>query len=356
VNLLKVLVINPGSTSTKVAFYDDKKEILRTEISHNAEELRKYKNIIDQLDLRLDSINSWINENNIKLDEVAAIVVRGGLIKPVKSGTYIVNDIMIEDLKKGVGGEHSSNLGGLIGRIIGDKYKIPVYTLDPVAVDEMDDVARISGLPELPRKSQSHALSIKACIHRYSSENDIKEDKLNLVVAHMGGGISVAAIRGGRIVDVNNANQMGPFSPERTGSLPAVDVARICYSGKYTFNEMKKKINGFGGMTAYLGTNDVREVQRRIQDGDEKAKLILEAMAYQIGKEIGKMAAVLMGDVHSIILTGGLAYSKMIIEKVIAMTGFIAPITLYPGGDEMQALRDGALRVLMNEEEAKIYE
>ncbi|HBT48595.1 MAG TPA: butyrate kinase, partial [Caldanaerobacter subterraneus] len=232
--MFKVLVINPGSTSTKVALYEDEKEIVRSDITHDVETLKNYKSVIEQLDLRLEAINKWLSENGIKVLELSAIVVRGGLIKPVQSGTYVVNDIMLEDLRKGVGGEHPSNLGGIIGRALADPYGIPVYTLDPVAVDEMEDVARISGLPELPRKSQSHALNIKACIHRYARENNLKEEELNMIVAHMGGGISVAAIKGGRIVDVNNANQMGPFSPERTGSLPSMKVVEMCYSGKYT--------------------------------------------------------------------------------------------------------------------------
>jgi butyrate kinase len=353
--LFKVLVINPGSTSTKVALYEDEKEIVRSDITHDVETLKNYKSVIEQLDLRLEAINKWLREKDIKVSELSAIVVRGGLIKPVQSGTYVVNDIMLEDLRKGVGGEHPSNLGGIIGRALADPYGIPVYTLDPVAVDEMEDVARISGLPELPRKSQSHALNIKACIHRYARENNLKEEELNMIVAHMGGGISVAAIKGGRIVDVNNANQMGPFSPERTGSLPSMKVVEMCYSGKYTFDEMKKKIVGMGGLVAHLGTNDAREVVKRIEAGDKKAKLVFEAMAYQIAKEIGRMAAVLKGDVKTIILTGGLAYSKPLIEIIIDMVGFIAPITLYPGGDEMEALRDGALRVLRGQETPKIY-
>ncbi|KKC29102.1 butyrate kinase [Caldanaerobacter subterraneus subsp. pacificus DSM 12653] len=349
------MVINPGSTSTKVALYEDEKEIVRSDITHDVETLKNYKSVIEQLDLRLEAINKWLSENGIKVLELSAIVVRGGLIKPVQSGTYVVNDIMLEDLRKGVGGEHPSNLGGIIGRALADPYGIPVYTLDPVAVDEMEDVARISGLPELPRKSQSHALNIKACIHRYARENNLKEEELNMIVAHMGGGISVAAIKGGRIVDVNNANQMGPFSPERTGSLPSMKVVEMCYSGKYTLEEMKKKIVGMGGLVAHLGTNDAREVVKRIEAGDKKAKLVFEAMAYQIAKEIGRMAAVLKGDVKTIILTGGLAYSKPLIEIIIDMVGFIAPITLYPGGDEMEALRDGALRVLRGQETPKIY-
>jgi len=353
--LFKVLVINPGSTSTKVALYEDEKEIVRSDITHDVETLKNYKSVIEQLDLRLEAINKWLSENGIKVLELSAIVVRGGLIKPVQSGTYVVNDIMLEDLRKGVGGEHPSNLGGIIGRALADPYGIPVYTLDPVAVDEMEDVARISGLPELPRKSQSHALNIKACIHRYARENNLKEDELNMIVAHMGGGISVAAIKGGRIVDVNNANQMGPFSPERTGSLPSMKVVEMCYSGKYTLEEMKKKIVGMGGLVAHLGTNDAREVVKRIEAGDKKAKLVFEAMAYQIAKEIGRMAAALKGNVKTIILTGGLAYSKPLIEIIIDMVGFIAPITLYPGGDEMEALRDGALRVLRGQETPKIY-
>jgi butyrate kinase len=272
------------------------------------------------------------------------------------SGTYKVTDAMIEDLKIGVQGEHASNLGGIIAKSIADLEGIDAFIVDPVAVDEFDDVARISGMPEITRRSLLHALNVRAVAHNLAKEKGKKPHELNLVVAHLGGGISVVPMRKGKMVDANNANEMGPFSPERTGGLPVGDIVKMCFSGKYTYQEVKKKMRGKGGLVAYLGTNDAREVEKMINEGDKKAKLVYEAMGYQIGKEIGAMATVLNGDIDAIILTGGIAHSKMLTDYVKEMVEFIAPVVLMPGEDEMWALNQGVLRVFSGEEEAKIYE
>mgnify|MGYP000096964483 CR=1 FL=1 len=351
-----ILVINPGSTSTKVALYKGKEKVFNEKIDHPSDELSKYEHIIDQYDYRLNLIVEWLNKIGVSTDSLRAAVGRGGMLRPIPAGTYLVTDVMVKDLKDCVGGEHASNLGGMLAKGIADSQGIKSFIVDPVAVDEMNDIARISGMPEIKRKSQLHALNIKAVSHRYAHENNKNLQDINLIVAHLGGGISVAPIEKGRIVDVNNANEMGPFSPERTGGLPVGDLVKMCYSGKYTYNEIKAKIKGKGGLVAYLGTNDAREVQERINNGDERAKLIFMAMAYQIAKEIGAMATVLRGTVDAIILTGGLAYSEMLVDKIRSMTNFIAPIVIYPGEDELDALNEGVLRVLEGEEKEKIYE
>jgi butyrate kinase len=351
-----ILVINPGSTSTKVALFEGKEKVILKTIEHQTSELGKFDRIIDQYDYRLNLILNWLKEEGFSTSSLRAVVGRGGLLRPMPGGTYLVTEKMIEDLKIGVQGEHASNLGGILAKGIADKEKINAYIVDPVAVDEFEDVARISGIPEIPRRSLLHALNIKAVSHRLAEEinKDLKD--LNLIVAHLGGGISIAPVLKGRIIDVNNANEMGPFSPERTGGLPVGDLVKMCFSGKYTYKEIKTKIKGKGGLVGYLGTNDAKEVTKRIENGDEEAKLIFDAMAYQIGKEIGAMATVLNGDVNRIILTGGLAYSKLLTDKIKEMVEFIAPITIYPGGDEQEALNGGVLRVLEGKEEAKIYE
>jgi len=351
-----ILTINPGSTSTKVSVFKDEEEIKSYKIYHKDEELKKFKRIIDQYDYRLNLITDWLEKENIPVESLRAVVGRGGILRPIPSGTYLVTEKMIEDLRIGIGAEHAANLGGILAKGIADKANIPAFIVDPVSVDEFEDVARISGLKEIERKSQIHALNIKAVSHRRAKElnRDLKE--LNFIVAHLGGGISVAPVRGGRMIDVNNASEMGPFSPERTGSLPVGDLVKMCYSGKYTLEEMKEKIKGKGGLVSYLGTVDAKEVERRIAEGDKYAKLIYDAMIYQIGKEIGMMATVLKGKVDNIILTGGLAHSEYLVENLKDMISFIAEVIVYPGEDEMKALNQGALRVLSGKEEAKIYE
>lgn len=351
-----VLVINPGSTSTKVALYDQEFEVKSNKLEHSQDELAKYNSVLDQYEYRLNLINNWLKKENIQTSSLKAVVGRGGLLRPIPGGTYLVTDKMLEDLRLGIGGEHAANLGGILARGIADKENINSYIVDPVSVDEFEEVARISGLNLIERKSLIHALNIKAVSHRRAEELNKDLDELNLIVAHLGGGISVAPLEKGRMIDVNNASEMGPFSPERTGSLPVGDLIRMCYSGKYSYEDMKKKIKGKGGLMSYLGTIDAREVEKRIEAGDEYAKLVYDAMIYQISKEIGAAATVLKGEVDDIILTGGLAYSNYIVEKVKEMVSFIGPIVVYPGEDEMGALNKGVLRVIKGEEKAKIYE
>ena len=351
-----LLVINPGSTSTKVAVFKNTENILQKNLDHSTEELAKYEKITDQFQYRQEMILGWLKEEKIEVESLAAVVGRGGLLKPMPGGTYKVTDAMIEDLKIGVQGEHASNLGGIIARGIADSQGIPSFIVDPVAVDEFDDIARISGLPELPRKSLVHALNIKAVARRAAKDMGKDLTELNFVIAHLGGGISISPVEGGRIIDVNNANDAGPFSPERAGTVPVGALIKLCYSGKYTQAEMKKMTVGKAGFVGYLGTNDARNVIKMIENGDKKAELVFDAMTYQIAKEIGAVATVLSGKVDAILLTGGIAYSNLLCEKISKRVQFIAPVKIYPGEDEMLALAEGTQRVLNGEETAKIYE
>lgn len=351
-----LLVINPGSTSTKVAVFKDGVNLVQKNLSHSAEELAKYEKITDQYEYRQQMILEWLKEENIEVGSLAAVVGRGGLLKPMPGGAYKVTDAMIEDLKIGVQGEHASNLGGIIAKGIADQEGIPSFIVDPVAVDEFPDIARISGMPELPRKSLVHALNIKAVGRRAAGDMGKALEEVDFIIAHLGGGISIAPVSKGRIIDVNNANEGGPFSPERAGGLPVGDVMKLCYSGKYTQAEMKKMTVGKAGLVGYLGTNDARDVIKMIENGDKKAELIFDAMAYQIAKEIGAMAAVLKGKVDAIVLTGGIAYSNLLCERISKRVQFIAPVKVYAGEDEMLALAEGTFRILKGEEKAKIYE
>lgn len=352
----KLLIINPGSTSTKISVYEDEKEVFGETLRHSSEEIGRYQHILDQKDFRTEIILKLLKGSKIEIRKLDAVIGRGGLLKPIFSGTYNVNDKMLQDLKDSVQGEHASNLGAIIAREIADSIGKPAYIVDPVVVDEMEEIARVSGVPELPRKSIFHALNQKAVAKRYAKENCKKYEDINVIVAHMGGGVSVGAHRKGKIIDVNNAlDGDGAFSPERSGGVPAGDLARMCFSGKYTLAEILKKITGKGGFVAYLNTNDARIVENAALEGDPKAKLIHDAMGYQVAKEIGAAAAVLNGKVDAIILTGGMAYGKPIINLIKEKVAFIAPIIIYPGEDEMLALAQGVLRVLNGEEEAKEY-
>ncbi len=351
--MFKILAINPGSTSTKIAVFHDRKLVKSENLNHSVDELKVFDKITDQLDYRYTSIRKWLMDNDLM--ELNCIVGRGGLLRPMASGTYTVNDKMKEDLIIGVQGEHASNLGGLIASKLANELGVNAYIVDPVAVDELDDIARVSGMPDIPRRSLLHALNVKAVAHRYAKDQGINLGEINLIVAHLGGGISIVPIKRGRMIDVNNANEMGPFSPERTGSLPVGDLVKMAFSNNYDLATMKKKITREGGLVGYLNTNDVRDVEKMIQEGNNKAELIYNAMAYQIAKEIGAMATVLSGQVDKIILTGGMAHSKSLTEKIKEYIGFITDVLLYPGEDEMIALAEGALRVLKNEEQAKTY-
>lgn len=352
----RVLAINPGSTSTKIAIYDNDKCVFETTLTHSSNEIAKYEMIYDQYDFRKEVILNTLNENGINLTKLSAVVGRGGLLKPIKGGTYAVNEPMIEDLKVGVLGEHASNLGGIIANEIASNLNIPSFIVDPVVVDEMDDVARISGMPELARKSIFHALNQKAVARRAAVELGKDYNDCNLIVAHLGGGISVGAHKDGRVIDVNNAlDGEGPFSPERTGGLPVGDLAKICFAGELSHGDIKKKIKGNGGLVAYLGTNDGRVVTQMMNDGDKNAALVFEAMGYQVAKEIGSCATVLKGNVDAIILTGGLAYGKELVQWIEERVSFIGKVIVYAGEDEMSALAEGGIRVLRGEEEAQIY-
>ncbi len=351
-----VLAINPGSTSTKVSVFRGEVQIKSKTLDHKLEDLESFEQVFDQYEYRLEIILDWLKTEGITTSNLAAVVGRGGLIRPIASGTYIVTEEMVKDLKLGIQGQHASNLGGLLAKGIADIEDIPAYIVDPVAVDEFKDIARISGLKEITRRSLVHALNIKAVCHRYSKEHNKDLYKTNLIVAHLGGGITISPIEKGKIIDANNANQMGPFSPERAGGLPVGDLVKMCFSGDYTESDIKKKLQGKGGLMSYLGTFDARDVIKMIEKNDKYAKLIFESMAYQIGKEIGQCGPVLKGKVDAIIITGGLAYSEYLLDYIEKMVKFIAPLVIYPGEDEMQALNLGTKRVLDGVEKHKIYE
>jgi len=350
-----ILIINPGSTSTKIAVFNQQgEEIFRENISHSPEELAQYKTLLQQVPARKNIILNTLENKGIKLSSIKAVVGRGGILKPLVAGTYEVNDKLIEDLKNSPR-EHASNLGGIIAGEIAEEIGVTSYIADPVCVDEFSELARISGLKGIKRESLLHTLNVRANAFRYAREKGKKLEEINLIVAHLGGGISIAPIAKGKIVDVNNANDGGPFSPERTGSLPNKALINLCYSGKYSEKELIKLITHQGGLVSHLGTNDLREVMKMIEKGDNYAQLIFEAMIYQIAKEIGAMATVLKGDLEAIILTGGMAYNNILVEKLTTRIDWIAPIVVYPGEEEMKSLAQAIIRVIKGEEEVKTY-
>ncbi|MEJ2209768.1 MAG: butyrate kinase [Anaerolineae bacterium] len=359
----RLLVINPGSTSTKVAVYEDEQPLFVETLRHSSDALAAFGHVLDQYDFRLRAIDRMLDERGIDPASLSAVVGRGGLLRPIPSGTYRVTERMQAELSvRDKEREHASNLGALLAAEIAGRAGIPAFIVDPVCVDEFDEIARISGLPEIERRSLSHALNLKAVSRRAAADLHLPYTTLNLVVVHLGGGISVTAHRRGRMVDVNQAlDGTGPFSPERSGGLPVGDVARMCYgvapyeAYDLSYEQMFKKIAGRGGLVAHLGTNSAVEVEERIAAGDERARLIYEAMAYQIAKEIAAMAAVLKGQVDAIVITGGVAHSEMLVGWIRERVSWIAPLLIYPGEDEMLALAQGALRVLRGEEEARAY-
>lgn len=352
-----ILAINPGSTSTKIAVYKNEQPLIEKVLRHPIKEIAAFEKISDQFEFRKKFIEEAIAEAGIKVKDLDAVVGRGGLLRPIPGGTYNINETMVEDLKNGVSGQHAANLGGIIAKQIADEAGCSSYIVDPGVVDELEEIARISGVPQMPRRSIFHALNQKAIARRAAQELGKRYDEMNLIVAHMGGGVSVGAHRRGRVIDVNNAlDGEGAFSPERAGGVPVGDLIKVCFSGKYTMEEVQKMLKGNGGIVAYLGETSALEVEKRIEAGDEKAKLIYEAMAYQVAKEIGAYATVLKGEVDLIALTGGIAYSKMMTSWIIERVGFIAPVKIYGGEDELSALVMGALRVLRGEELPQEYE
>ncbi len=350
-----ILAINPGSTSTKIAVYKNEDQLFTTSISHTPEELAGFKSVNEQFEWRKGLILKNLAENNIDMKKLSAVVGRGGVISPIESGVYEVNDDLIHDLLN-ARMQHASNLGGLLARDIADSIGVKSYIADPVVVDEMMPYARISGVPELPRESIFHALNQKAVARLFAKESDKKYEDLNLVVCHMGGGCTVSAHRRGRVIDTTNAlDGCGPISPERSGSLPPGPLIRLCFSGKYTEEELLKLVHGKGGLYAHLGTTSVPEALDRIMAHDLHAMLILRAMCYSIAKEIGAMSVALKGDVDAILLTGGIAHSKRVTDFIADHVDSIAPIFVYPGENELKALSENALAVLRGERSVKTY-
>ncbi|WP_449536885.1 butyrate kinase [Ferdinandcohnia sp. Marseille-Q9671] len=352
----RILVINPGSTSTKIGVYDNERAVFEKTIRHESSELHLFENIIDQYEFRKTTILETLDNEGINISKLSAVCGRGGLLKPIQGGTYEVNEEMLLDLRIGYAGQHASNLGGILAYEIASGLNIPPYIVDPVVVDELDPIAKITGFALIERRSIFHALNQKAVARRVAKDLGRSYEDLNLIVTHMGGGITVGVHKQGKVVDVNNGlHGDGPFSPERAGTVPAGDLIDLCYSGQYFREEIMKKLVGQGGLVGYLGTNNAVEVERMIARGDEKAKLVYHAMAYQIAKEIGAASAVLSGRVDAIILTGGLAYGQEFITQISNHVNWIADVIIQPGENELQALAEGALRVLRGEEMVKEY-
>lgn len=353
---IKSLIINPGSTSTKIGVFEDETLLFEETLRHTTEEISQYASIADQKDFRKKIITDLLEKKEFDIKSLNVVVGRGGMLKPIPGGTYAVTDELLADLVVGKQGQHASNLGGILAREIGDSIGVPSFIVDPVVVDELMPIARYSGVPELPRKSVFHALNQKAVAKRYAKEQGVPYESLNLIVVHMGGGVSVGAHEKGMIVDVFNAlDGDGAFSPERAGGVPSGALIKMCFSGEYTEKEVYSKIVGKGGFNAYLGTNDMREVMKKVNEGDEKAAEMVDAFTFQVAKDMGSMACVLKGKVDQIIVTGGIAYNASVIEALKERAGFIAPFTVYPGEDELLALTQGALRVLNGEEKAMEY-
>ncbi|MDE7250712.1 MAG: butyrate kinase [Lachnospiraceae bacterium] len=353
---IKSLIINPGSTSTKIGVFEDETLLFEETLRHSTEEIAQYASIVDQKDFRKQIILDLLEKKDFDIKSLQVIVGRGGMLKPIPGGTYAVSDALLEDLKIGKQGQHASNLGGILAREIGDSIGVPSYIVDPVVVDELMPISRYSGVPELPRTSVFHALNQKAVAKRYAKEQGKPYDSFNLIVVHMGGGVSVGAHEKGRVIDVFNAlDGDGAFSPERAGAVPTGALIKMCFSGQYSEKEVYKKAVGNGGFNAYVGTNDMRDVEKMVNDGDAKAAEVREAFIMQVAKDIGSMACVLKGKVDQIIVTGGIAYDKVVVAGLKERAEFIAPFTVYPGEDELLALTQGALRVMNGEEKAMEY-
>lgn len=350
----KILAINPGSTSTKIALYEDEKEVFVKTLDHPIEEIEKYDKIVDQYEMRKRLVLSVLEENGYNAENLDAVVGRGGMLPPVNSGAYKVNDIMVDRLKNKPLMEHASNLGAVIAFEIAKNINKPAFIYDSVKVDELSDLARITGTPEIKRVSTSHVLNSRAMAIKAASKHNKKIEEMNFVVAHLGGGVSLSVYEKGRLVDIISDDE-GPFSPERSGRVHCRELVNLCFSGKFDKKQVTKILSGNGGLKGYLGTTDAREVEKMIGNGNEEAKLVYEAMAYQVAKGIGELSTVLKGKVDAIILTGGIAYSKMLTDWIKERVDFIAPVEILPGENEMQSLALGTLRVLKGEEIAKEY-
>ena len=353
---IKSLIINPGSTSTKIGVFEDETLLFEETLRHSTEEIAQYATIVDQKDFRKDIILNLLASKDFDIHSLDLVVGRGGMLKPIPGGTYAVSDDLLHDLVIGKQGQHASNLGGILAREIGDSIGKPSFIVDPVVVDELEPTSRYSGVPELPRTSVFHALNQKAVAKRYAKEIGKSYDELNLIVVHMGGGVSVGPHKHGKVVDIFNAlDGDGAFSPERSGAVPVGQLVKMCFSGQYTEKEVYKKLVGNGGFNAYLGTNDMRDVEKMVDEGDAKAKEVRDAFIQQMSKNIGAMATVLNGKVDQIIVTGGIAYDKAVVAALKERCEWIAPFTVYPGEDELLALAQGGLRVVTGVEKAMEY-
>jgi butyrate kinase len=352
----QLLIINPGGTSTKLAVFQDEEPRFVEDIRHPAEQLRPFHGVVEQEGFRRDAILDFLTKGKVELDQLSAVVARGGALKPLTSGTYHVVPEMLEDIRQGrVFVDHASNLGALLAAGLADQAGIPAFIVDPVSVDELIPEARLSGLPELERRSMSHALNLKMICKEASEKLNKNYDQVNLVAAHLGSGITVSAHRRGKMIDVNNAVDGGPFAPTRTGGLPTTGLIQLCFSGEYSEDELLELVTKRGGLMAYLGTPEGDRIEVRIQEGDQQAKLVYDAMIYQIAKEIGAMVAALGGEVDAVVLTGGLTHCSYLLETLKEQVEFLAPVLVFPGEDEMKALALGALRVLRGEEEPRSY-
>lgn len=352
---MKILVINPGGTSTKIAVFDNEKALLKTSITHSAEDLKPFNRVFDEYSYRKNLILDTLKANDHDIKDFGCIVGRGGLMKPIEGGTYAVNEAMIADMKNAINGEHASNLGSVIAKDMGDDLGVPSFVVDPVSVDEFLPESRITGLSDIKKASWLHALNHKAVCRQTAKELGGKYEDFNFIVAHLGSGISIVAHDRGNMIDGSGGRSDGPFSPERSGGLLTYDLIKLCYSGKYSKEEMVAKVSTIGGMYDYLGTKDMIEIEKRVEAGDEKATEVMNAFIYQIAKEISQYGASLKGKVDRIIMTGGISYSKIVVEGVRERVGYLADLVVVPGEMEMEALALGALRVLNKEEEPKVY-
>lgn len=353
----KILVINLGSTSTKLAFFKDAELVIEEDVMHSAKELAAFEKIRDQYQFRKNAVLEWMKKKSINLKELSAVVSRGAPLKPLPGGTYLINEQMVDDLKHlRVQSPHITVVSGVIAYELAKEAGIPAYIADPISVDEMIPEAKISGFPAIKRHSLWHALNCKAEARRAAAELGGKYEDFNFVVTHLGGGITVSAHEKGKAIDTSDANSEGPFSPERAGTVPIISLVELCFSGCCTKEEIIKILTSKSGLMGYLGTHDAKKVEDRIKRGDGEAELVYKAMAYQIAKEIGAMAAALKGKVDAIIITGNLAHSKMLTDWIVESVSFISKILIYPGAKEMEALAHAAMRVLKGEEEVKEYD
>lgn len=354
-NNYRILAINPGSTSTKMAVYENGKELLRTNIEHSANELAVFPRIGDQYDMRKSGILSYLQASNIPVSTIDAIASRGAPLPPIKGGAYLINEKMAERIRVRPYIEHASNLAVLIGFDLSKEWNIPAYIYDGISTDELSDISRISGMPSIPRKSLVHTLNMKAVCRKVALKWNRDYETITAIVAHLGGGITLSIHQNGKMIDVVSDDE-GPFSPERAGRVPCNQLIIECYSGQYDLQTMKKMSRGRGGLVAHLNTNSALEVEKKIKEGDEKAKLIYEAMAYQVAKSIGELATVVEGKVDGIILTGGIAYSNTITDWITKRVRFIAPVEIIPGENELESLALGVERVLLGKEDAHTYD